>query len=67
MPSGGGLARVRVELQKPVPKDPATDIPLVPTGMIAVLATDVPGTRFTVDVPPMTSGRSVGKAWIQPD
>src|SRR3954452_4575332 len=50
----------------PVPNQPVTETPLVPTGMMAVLATDVPGTRLTVDVPATTSGRSVGKAWIQP-
>src|SRR6478735_3654910 len=51
---------------KPVPNQPATDTPPAPTGMIAVLATDVAGTRFTVDVPATTSGRSVGNAWIHP-
>ena len=51
---------------EPVPNNPVTDTPLLPTGTIDVFATEVPGTRLTVDVPPMTSGRSVGKDWIQP-
>src|SRR5215203_678022 len=51
---------------EPVPNKPVTETPLLPTGTIDVFATDVPGSRLTVDVPPMTSGRSVGKDWIQP-
>src|SRR5215213_8252449 len=51
----------------PVPNNPVTETPFVPIGMIAVFATETPGTRLTVDVPAITSGRSVGKTWIHPD
>ena len=44
----------------PVPNWAATDIPALPTGTIAVLAAAIPGTTLTVEVAPITSGRSVG-------